>query len=603
MRYLKLILATFTLLVNVYQLTAQITYLNAINSNNKDVNQMVVSPDNRFAYATARGEIQTYQKNTISGQLTHLSSLTQMTDGTLLEFLAPITMSPDGRYVYALSTLNAFIFSRDSLTGTLTPFQTLSDGSFIQVHPSTSNNIMVSNNGKHIYIAGRDDLYIYERNSATDILSLIDTMQNLNSIPYTSFEISVLLSFDNQLAFVTGGRSVSVYSRDTTIGKLTFKSIISGNNFDNTGLTYSRQSVISSDDRFLYTVSNSQGSGALVVLEKDPVSDSLYIIQTLENNIRPQYIDISYDNKLICISSGPTTVGAGSLIFYSRDSLSGKLKYPSKYIGSLKYHANKHIDSENRYFYTCPHFTDSIYIHRFDLILESSVYFCEEDSIVLKPWANFVTYLWSTGSTNPSITVNNPGTYYLTVTDSSGNIFSDSIIVDNHPSQSIVNSIKDTTLYVWQTIYLSAGYNNSYWKWIIDNDTLPYLYLVNDSTFFGSKMIIVTATDYYGCTLSDTVYVTFSPDYVSINSIKQNVSKLHFYPNPCSKQTTMQTEDILYDATLSFFNIYGQNVKQIENLSGQSVTLQRDNLLNGVYFVRLTQENKTVALGKLIITD
>ncbi|MBI3502930.1 MAG: T9SS type A sorting domain-containing protein [Bacteroidetes bacterium] len=35
----------------------------------------------------------------------------------------------------------------------------------------------------------------------------------------------------------------------------------------------------------------------------------------------------------------------------------------------------------------------------------------------------------------------------------------------------------------------------------------------------------------------------------------------------------------------------------------QTVTFSRDNLASGLYFVRLTEENKTMAIDKLVITD
>ena len=44
-------------------------------------------------------------------------------------------------------------------------------------------------------------------------------------------------------------------------------------------------------------------------------------------------------------------------------------------------------------------------------------------------------------------------------------------------------------------------------------------------------------------------------------------------------------------------------IKNIKNNSGQTITLNRDNLPNGIYFLQMTQENKIIATEKLIITD
>ncbi len=74
-------------------------------------------------------------------------------------------------------------------------------------------------------------------------------------------------------------------------------------------------------------------------------------------------------------------------------------------------------------------------------------------------------------------------------------------------------------------------------------------------------------------------------------------------PNPFSSKTTIQTDNVFKDATLIVYNLYGQQVKQIKNISGQTVTLHRDNLPMGLYFIHLTQDNKTITTYKLIITD
>jgi len=75
------------------------------------------------------------------------------------------------------------------------------------------------------------------------------------------------------------------------------------------------------------------------------------------------------------------------------------------------------------------------------------------------------------------------------------------------------------------------------------------------------------------------------------------------FPNPFSVQTTLQTDNLLHNATLTVYNCFGQTVKQIKNIWGQTVVLSRDNLASGLYFVRLTEDNKTIAVGKLVIAD
>lgn len=75
------------------------------------------------------------------------------------------------------------------------------------------------------------------------------------------------------------------------------------------------------------------------------------------------------------------------------------------------------------------------------------------------------------------------------------------------------------------------------------------------------------------------------------------------FPNPFSIQTTLQMDIPLVNATLTLTNSLGLTVKEIKNVHGQTITLQRDNLPSGLYFVRLTEGNHVIATKKIIITD
>jgi len=89
----------------------------------------------------------------------------------------------------------------------------------------------------------------------------------------------------------------------------------------------------------------------------------------------------------------------------------------------------------------------------------------------------------------------------------------------------------------------------------------------------------------------------------AVENLNGNSERLTIYPNPFSSQTTLQSDRIFKDAALTVYNVYGQQVKQIKSISGQSITLHRNNLPGGLYFIRLAQDNKTIATDRLVITD
>lgn len=77
----------------------------------------------------------------------------------------------------------------------------------------------------------------------------------------------------------------------------------------------------------------------------------------------------------------------------------------------------------------------------------------------------------------------------------------------------------------------------------------------------------------------------------------------NIYPNPFKDKTTFHTDDHLSNATLTVVNYLGQPIKQINHISGQNVTISREELVSGLYFVRLTEANKLVAQAKLLIIN
>lgn len=92
---------------------------------------------------------------------------------------------------------------------------------------------------------------------------------------------------------------------------------------------------------------------------------------------------------------------------------------------------------------------------------------------------------------------------------------------------------------------------------------------------------------------------------ISTKITELNISKnpINIFPNPFSIQTTIETYKPLKNATLNLYNLQGQLVKQIKNISGQTIIISRDNLSNGLYKLQLTQDNQTIATDKLVIMD
>jgi len=106
--------------------------------------------------------------------------------------------------------------------------------------------------------------------------------------------------------------------------------------------------------------------------------------------------------------------------------------------------------------------------------------------------------------------------------------------------------------------------------------------------------------------ISDTnsVSTTFQ---VTVNNGLENSSFddnfLFIFPNPFSEQAVIQSRTYLNDATIKLINTYGKEVKQLNNINGQSIIFCRDDLSSGVYFLMLHQKNQPMTIKKITIID
>lgn len=78
---------------------------------------------------------------------------------------------------------------------------------------------------------------------------------------------------------------------------------------------------------------------------------------------------------------------------------------------------------------------------------------------------------------------------------------------------------------------------------------------------------------------------------------------VNIFPNPFSSSAILQVSDALTNATVAIYDLNGRVVKQISNISGYTIALQREHLQTGLYFLRLLQDNKMSSTYKLAIVD
>ena len=134
---------------------------------------------------------------------------------------------------------------------------------------------------------------------------------------------------------------------------------------------------------------------------------------------------------------------------------------------------------------------------------------CNNSNVLINSTFNFVSYLWSTGDTTTSITVNTPGTYYLTAKTLGGCIGTDTINIIG--STVSVNLGNDTSVCNGGSVVINAGTGYSSYKWSNGDTT-------QSSTLSNAGNYTVTVKNVDGCTATDTIQLTYNYASVSLGN-------------------------------------------------------------------------------------
>jgi hypothetical protein len=144
------------------------------------------------------------------------------------------------------------------------------------------------------------------------------------------------------------------------------------------------------------------------------------------------------------------------------------------------------------------------------------------------------------------------------------------------------------------TVIANLSYMLPQYQWL---DTVLNIPTVTDSGYIAFKYKTISAA--WSTYAFDNIMVA---EPVSVHSNAIGIS-MRSYPNPLTSETTINTSMPLANATITVYNNTGELVKQLDDLSGQKFTLHRDNLSNGIYYLRLIQDNKVIGTNKLIILN
>ena len=218
--------------------------------------------------------------------------------------------------------------------------------------------------------------------------------------------------------------------------------------------------------------------------------------------------------------------------------------------------------------------------------LGDDVQLCFGETVTLSDTLSNLTYLWSTGATTSSITVDSTTTVTLTATDASGCQATDDVTVTVNPE--IVVGLSDTaTINPGTSMTLDAGAWSSY-IWSTGETTQTI-----DVTMSG--IYSVTVEDEDGCSASDTINVTV----VSAKHLS-NLQTIKAFPNPATDYLQIDATNIdLNNGSMIIANSVGQVLKTMNtnNISNISIA----DLPSGVYYLKiLDKKNQAIGVAKFV---
>ncbi|MDR2834929.1 MAG: T9SS type A sorting domain-containing protein [Bacteroidales bacterium] len=217
------------------------------------------------------------------------------------------------------------------------------------------------------------------------------------------------------------------------------------------------------------------------------------------------------------------------------------------------------------------------------------------NSIILNPGNGGYNYIWNTEATTQTISVTAPGTYTVTVSgDEFGCSVSFSTLVSIYPPINIsLGEDKSISVNSGVTIGVEPIYDSYLWN---TNATSPTIYVLGEDYGEGTQIFWITVFGQYGCSATDTIQVTFTPDF-SIIPIDYN-NLLSVYPNPANDVVNF----VLKDEIISNIIIYSIDGKELinKNINKDNCKIDINNFAVGTYFAKIMLDDNKIIVRKFV---
>lgn len=183
---------------------------------------------------------------------------------------------------------------------------------------------------------------------------------------------------------------------------------------------------------------------------------------------------------------------------------------------------------------------------------------------------------------------------------------------DTLPPSCLIRSYQKLYIKSIDSVIVNNQYRKRFWMYFVYSNGPGYELVEGIGSRFGAFEMMdypfEGSRDLYCVRMNAKVVWTRSTGGYScgLTSISDNVTSENsviLSQNPFSTVTTLTLTTNVQNATQVIYDSSGKLVRQITTISGNTISIHRDNLPSGIYFFQLSENNKIIATQKLVIID
>lgn len=235
-----------------------------------DVATVYVSPDGQNVYATSGGpggtSLVAYTRDPATGALTVLQQLPGSGDSAMV-------LSGDGRFLYVAGVAEVRVFTRDLATGALALEQTVTDDIGGVQGLGTTRDVKLSPDERHLYVTAGDPfgtndhaVTVLSRDASTGHLTFVQALiDGVGGVDGLDFPFALEVSADGANVYVSVHRDDAIvrFSRDAGSGMLVKQESYVDGVGGVDGIDAPHGIALSPDGKFLYAVGGSANAVAV----------------------------------------------------------------------------------------------------------------------------------------------------------------------------------------------------------------------------------------------------------------------------------------------------------------------------------------------------